>query len=487
MKRILTMTLLITLLALSLSACQLYTHDYREDVLEYAMIAESGDLSVLDEYPNLEYVDLRGSTCYDEILAYSETHPDVTVRYNVQLGERRFNEDTAEVSLNCYEIEYDILLQNLKYLPALQSVHLNQVTFTKEQLDTLVQTYPDISFTYTVEACGRRYDHSATELDLGHMTVSDMGDVVNAISLLPNLTNVNLVSATGDSQLTIADVRSLFEACPGISFNYEFALFGQTVSTLAQELVFDSVEIGNEGVGKIREALGIMKHCTYVKLDSCEIDNEVLAQLRSDYPDIKVVWRVFAGKFSILTDEQMLRMPYSLTDEDAASLKYCNDIKYLDVVNSKITNIDFVAHMPNLECAIFTLTKIKDLSPLTNCPNLIWLELSSCTGIKELSGLSGMTNLKYLNISATKVKDLSALDGLPLERFNCVKSSVGTAALEAFEVKHPNCRVTSKGSALGYGWRYDDKNQTEPFSYYAHMREVFRYDDKNFTGNRKES
>lgn len=487
MKRILTLTLLLAVLAVTLSACQLYTHDYREDVLEYAMIAESGDLSKLDEYPNLEYVDLRGSTCYEEILAYVQKHPGVTVRYNIQLGEKRFNQDDTDITLNCYETEYETLLQNLRYIPDLQHVHLNQVTFTKDQLDTLVNAYPGVAFTYTVEICGRRYDHSVTELDLGHMIASDVSDAIGAISLLPNLTSVNLVNSSGENQLTISDIKTLQDAFPNISFHYEFRLFGQTISTLDQELVFDSVEIGNDGVDKIREALSILKDCTYVKLDSCSIDNEIMAQLRSDYPEIKVAWRVFAGKYSILTDEQMLRMPYSLTDEDAAVLKYCNDIKYLDVVNSKITSIGFVSYMPKLECAVFTLTKIKDLSPLTNCPNLTWLELSSCTAINDLSDLSGMANLKYLNISATKVKDLSALDNLSLERFNCVKSSVGTKALDAFEEKHPDCLTSAKGSALGYGWRYNDKEQREPFSYYAQMREVFRYDEKGFTGNRKEN
>lgn len=487
MKRILTLTLLMTLLAFSLSACRLQAPDYRDEVLEYAMIAESGDLSVLEQYPNLEYVDLRGSVCYDEILAYAESHPDVTVRYNVSLGEKRFNQDTVDLTLNYYETDYDLLLQNLKYLPSLQSVHLNQATFTKEQLDALVGTYPDISFTYTVEVCGQRYDHTATELDLGHMTSADIESAINAFSLLPNITYVDLANSIGESNLTLADAKTLIETFPKIRFRYEFDLFGQTISTLTEELVFDTVDIGNEGVEKIREVLDILKHCTYVKLDGCGIGNEIMAQLRSDYPDINVVWRVFAGKFSILTDEQMLRMPNSLTDKDAAGLIYCNEIKYLDVSSSKITNIDFASHMPNLECAVFTLTKIKDLSPLANCPNLIWLELSGCYGLKDISPISGLRNLKYLNVSNTKVNDLTVLDEVPLERFVCVRSSVKADVLEAFTEKHPNCLAVSTGSALGYGWRYNDKKQTEPFSYYTHMREVFRYDDKGFTGNRKEN
>lgn len=487
MKRILTLAMLLAVLAVTMSACQLYTQDYREDVLEYAMIADSGDLSQLDEYPNLEYVDLRGSVCYDEILEYAASHPNVTVRYNVQLGEKRYDQDVTELSLNCYESNYDLLLQNLKYLPNLRNVHLNQVDFSREQYDALISTYPGITFTHTVELCGRRYDSSVTELDLAHLTGDDLDDIIRTVSLLPDLTFVDLANDIGESSLSIEDVKMLQDTFPTVSFRYEFNLFGQKVSTIAEELVFDSVEIGNDGVEEIRNALQMMKQCTYVKLDSCGIDNDVMAQLRSDYPDITVVWRVFAGKYSILTDEEMLRMPNTLKDKDTEGLVYCNKIKYLDISSSSVSNIDFVASMPELECAIFSLSQVKDISPLADCPNLVWLELSGCYGLKDLSPLSGHQNLKYLNVSNTKVSDLTVLDEVPLERFNCVKSAAKGDSLEAFKAKHPDCLTVSTGSVTGYGWRYDDKAQTQPFSYYLHIREVFRYDDKSFKGNRKES
>lgn len=475
MKRILTVTALLALV-LTLSACRLYNHDYKEDVLEYALIAEDGDLSILDQYPNLEYVDLRGSTCYDEILAYTKAHPDVKVRFSIELGERRFNQDETDITLNCYETDYDILLQNLKYLPNLNHVHLEQVTFTKDQLDVLKNTYPDVNVTYTVKLGDKYYDHTVTELELSHLTTADVEGAINAIALLPDLTNVSLVNSSGDSRLTVADARVLIAAHPNVNFRYEFRLFGQTVSTLTEQLVFNGVSIGDTGLEQIREALTILPNCTYIKLDSCGISDSVMAQFRSENPDIKITWRVFVDKYSMLTDEEVLHMPYTVEDEDLGPLKYCNEVKYLDMVNCKITNINFLAHMPKLECAIFTLTRIDDISPVTNCPNLTWLELANCSLLDNISCLSGMTNLKYLNLSGTKVKDISDLNNLPLERLKCAKSSIGKAALEAFSAKHPNCMVSNKGLAVGYGWRYDDTAQKVPCDYYANMMKVFNYD-----------
>lgn len=486
MKRIMTMLLWVALVALLLPGCQLYTNNYQEEVLEYAMITDSDDLSKLDEYPNLEYVDLRGSTCYDAILTYAQTHPNVTVRYNVTFGEKRFDAAATEITLNGYETDFDLLVRNLKYLPNLKSVHLNEIVATKAQMDELLNTYPDLSITYTVELCGHRYDNTEEELDLSHVTVDELDEAIAAIKLLPNLRQVNLVNHVNEGKLAIDDVIRLAEECPSVLFNYEFILFGQRISTAAQELLFDGAKIGNEGIEQIRAILPIMKQCTSVKLDSCGVDNEVMAQLRSDFPGKNVAWRVFAGKFSMMTDEEMIRMQNSLTDQQAEVLKYCTKVKYMDLQGSKITNIEFANYMPDLECVVITHTKVEDIAPLSNCPNLTWLEASNCY-IQDVEFLSGLRNLKYLNISNTVVSELSPLDEVPLERFNSVKSYVSKSELAEFAAKHPNCYNTDTGNTLGHGWRYEDSRLTQPFPYYAHMEEVFRYNERGYTGNRKEN
>ena len=114
MRRLLAILLLAVVLTLC-TGCSVYENlyktDYKAEVTEYAMIAESDDLSILDSYPNLTYVDLRGSTCYDAILAYTQSHPNVEVRFNIELGQKRFNQDETEISLNGYEADYEMLLR----------------------------------------------------------------------------------------------------------------------------------------------------------------------------------------------------------------------------------------------------------------------------------------------------------------------------------------------------------------------------------------
>ena len=484
MKRIVTFTLLMIVTAALLTGCHMYKLEYAGEVTEYAMISHDGDLSQLDAYPNLKYVDLRGSTCYDAIVQYAQEHPDITVRYNITIGDKRIDPAETELELSGHAVDFEFLMENLKFLPQLQKLQINSVAFSASQMEKLIAAYPSIEIIYSVEICSRKYDHSTEVLDLPHLTSDDVESAVNKIPLLTQLQQVNLI---GNTSVTIEDVTALTNSCPDVIFNYEFMLFGQPISTLDETIVFDSKQIGNEGVDQFRRILPIMTQCRSVRLDDCGIDNDILAQLRAEFPDKNVAWRIYAGRFSMMTDEEMIRMNFSLTDEQAKVLKYCTNVKYMDISDNKITNIDFAANMPKLECAVLTLTKISDLSPLSGCENLTWLELSSCSNVSDLSPISSLPNLKYLNVSYTLINDIDALDNLPLERFSCFKSNIKNGILDEFIRRHPDCLTTSKGSALDYGWRYNDKQLTEPFEYYAHMQEVFRYNDRKYKGNTKES
>lgn len=481
MKRTLTLLLLLCML-LALSAC----HDYTEDVHEYAMIAESGDLVELDAYPYLEYVDLRGSTCYEEIIQYAQSHPSITVRYNVDLGNERFNQNSTEITLRPSDFQYDVLVENLKYLPELKDLTLSHTELSYEQINELAAAYPNVTIHYDVQFRNQELSSTTTELDISSISSGELEEAMRVISMLPQLKDVYLMDYHGWSSLSIEDVMTLSKAYPSVNFHYDFHLFGQKVSTMDQELILDEADIGNDGVDKIRAALDIMKYCAYVKLDSCGIDDEVMAQLRDDYPDREIVWRIFIDRYSMLTDEEMVRMPTKVTDENSVPLKYCTKVKYIDLYFSKLSDISFVSNMPELECVILTLTTVKDLSPLTNCPNLTWLELVGCGSLKDISPLAQMKNLKYLNISQTGVSDITALENLPLERFRCVKAKVTENDVERFAANHPNCITVIKGSAFGYGWYYNDKDQKEIFDYYKKLEEIFRYNEKGYTGNRKE-
>ena len=96
--------------------------------------------------------------------------------------------------------------------------------------------------------------------------------------------------------------------------------------------------------------------------------------------------------------------------------------------------------------------------------------------------------LYRMNVSFTAVKELSALEGLPLERFLAMGDWTPPQEREAFRAAHPDCLAAFTGTQpFGFPWRYNDETNTTTnfFPYYAHMRLLFLYDDRDYYYNSK--
>lgn len=318
-----------------------------------------------------------------------------------------------------------------------------------------------------VTILGCEYDINTEYLDLSGMKPADVREVSDAISKMPYLSSVNLIpekpseeagsnfveageeEPEEETTLTLEDVSKMKEAAPGVHFIYEFDLFGCPVSTADTEVRLVKKKIGN---------------------------NEIMAQIREDHPGTKVVWRVHVGWKSALTDDPIIRMTHGINDSMTEPLKYCNEVVYMDLGHDGgISDISFIENMPLLECLILSDARITDLTPLTGCKKLEWLELISCGRIKDLSVIADMDSIKYLNISWTRISDISGIWDMDLDRFSCIDNGVPKETIEEYKETHPDCMCAFSGNPYGYAWRYDDYGY-HYFSYYARMREVFRYD-----------
>ena len=456
-------------------------------VLNIAAIVTAEDISQLDQYPNLTEADLRGSDCYDAILTYTKDHPAVSVTYDVAIGAERYTTDTKELVLAADTLDYDSLLNNLKYLPEVKDVSFPNIALTLEQLAEIREAYPNVTFSYTVEILGNAHSPDVTELDLSDLQNDDIENMARKLAYLPAVEKITLTKEDGSNTLYPVEVKQLQDLTDGIFFEYRFDLFGKTVSTSDEVIEFDEVAIGYDGEQQIREALEILTSCTYIKFDDCGIDSTVMAGIRDDYPDVKVVWRIHIEQYNMLTDETMLRLTFVLEDYNIDELKYCTDVVYMDIGhNSTLHDISFTAYMPKLECLILSGSSVSDLTPLANCKNLIWLELCFCGHVQDLTPLKEIEGLKYLNVGYTIAKDFTPLDNLKnLERFVCMGTPAATQEKNRFVELHPDCLSVLKGKQpYGYGWRYDDHGYTF-FEYYRNMREIFRYAEKDYRGNMK--
>ncbi len=443
------------------------------------------DMELLPYFPNLRKIkaEFENYAILEELKA---VRPDLEVAYQVNLGGTFYAPDSQTLTLAAGEFDLEVLTQNLVYLPDVTAVTFPKTELTLEQVEALRAAYEDIQFHCTVEVLGQELDMETTELDLSAMTSQDVEVVSGKLAMLPNLTNVELATEEGISNLTKEDVKILQTAAPQAVFHYAFEFFGMKLSTADEEVIIKNTKIGDENEAELRMALDLLPNCKRFVLDNCHFSDEVLVKVREDYRDqTKVVWRVWFGKGSSLTDAEVIRAVYDLQDDNCHDLVYCEDVRYIDFGHNEwLDACDFVSGMVNLEYIILSGSPIKSLEPFRNCKKLKFLEVAFCEYLTDASPLADCENLEMLNISNTHIVDLSPLDNLPLTNLVArmwttegVKSRVSVEEQERFMAANPDCNsyFSDKLNPYGKGWRYDEDGIT-PLPTYGLLRRVFRYE-----------
>ncbi len=445
------------------------------------------DLAVLENYTQLETLDLSGSTCYGEIEAYISSHPSVDVTYTVVLDSNgAVLENKVQNALLDKGLYVASLAENSSSFHELKTIVISSPDFTDDELSKLAAAFPasEILFRFSPDVPDLPYN--ATEIDLSALSPEYVENAAGFLGKMPALERVNMTAGDGTDLLSFTELRILQDAAPDAVFDYRFESFGKTISTADEDIVYDAlsncVYIYNEGMEQIREMMPCMTRLKSIFFQYCEVDYDVLAQFRADYPDVDIVWRINFGPYSCRTDTERIFANGSLDAASCYNLRYCNKVKYIDLGhNDYLTSIDFAAFMPDLEIGIFAATSLYDISPLANCRKLRYLEIF-VTNVSDISVLANCTELEQLNVSCCfSLKDLSPLYGLTkLKRVWNNYSSVPQAKQNEIRTLLPDCEFSfTKGGSTDYGWRYDDYgNMTE---YYAELYEIFGYE--NFRDN----
>lgn len=452
-----------------------------DSLLVSALSMEDIDLLV-NYFPELKTLDASQCDDYAILAAAEEALPECEVIYSVNLEGASPDHNAATLIMGFSEEDsFDVLMENLAYLPKLENLTLTDPALSLEQVEQLREAYPNITISCTANILGQEYDMETAELDLSSLTSEGIEEVVAKLPLLPNVTSVNLMTAEGTSQLTKDDVKTLMMAAPDVVFHYTFDFFGTTVSTADEEIVIKNENIGDDNEGEVRLALDLLTGCRRFVLDNCKLTDEVMAKIRDDYRGrTKVVWRVWFGGGSSLTDAEIIRCTYDLVDDNCHDLVYCEDVRFVDFGHNEwLDSCDFVAGMTSLEYCILSGAPIKDLTPFSNCKNLKFLEIAFCEYIESVEPLASCEKLQMLNISNTHALDLKPLDNLPLTHFTARTNPSGKSRISAdeqarFIQQHPDCWTSFDGAQpYGVGWRYGEDEIT-PLPQYALVQVVFK-------------
>lgn len=455
------------------------------------------DIRLLAAYfPDLRKIDAAGCRDYAHLAQLALALTDCEVVYQVKLGNTSADPGTKDLTLEAGSFEFDILLENLVYLTQLEAIHFPKTELTQEQQQTLAEQFPDIAVSCTVEILGKEYDMKTTVLDLSEMTSTDVDAVADKLGVLPELAEVQLMGSTNVGHLTLEDVQKLNLAAPQVQFHYSFDFHGVAVSSMDEEVILKNITVENTNFAdELRMVLDVLENCDRLVLEARgqydklwkSITCEELAKIREEYRDkTKLVWRVYFGENgSSLTDAEVLRAVYGLTDDNSHDLVYCENVRYLDLGHNEFLDyMDFLSGMTDLEVAILSGAPLKDLTPIAACKNLKFLEIANCIYLPDINALKDCTALEMLNISFTKFEDLSPISDLNLTHLTTVKTPnvvrdgaevKPSEALQAFMDAHPDCWTVYEGDQpYGTGWRYTEDGKGH-LDWYAKMVKAFKY------------
>jgi hypothetical protein len=329
-----------------------------------------------------------------------------------------------------------------------------------------------------------------TELDLSAVDAEYINQLIPNIAEMPNLKSIDLGDA-GDAaapRIPWETVKAIEEARPDVTVRYKFVLFGKPCELQDTAVDLNHLEMFDEGALVKKVAL-CMPQLTWLDMDFCGVSDEAMADIRDSLPNAQVVWRVWFGKgihggYSVRTDVTRILASNpdkagELNPETTKSLKYCTKVKYLDLGhNDEMSDLSFAMYMPDLEVLIIAMTGVSDLSPLTNCSKLEYLELNSSPHVSDLSPLEGHTALRHLNIGCCpEIRDISPLYGISeLERLwiGC-ETPVPAEQVAQMRQAAPGCKInTTTSDPHGEAWRFTRYDPEEPKYYWVPRHELLR-------------
>ncbi len=421
-----------------------------------------------------------------------EPTPAVTEEPSVTIGGLRLDGRTAAVDLA--ELGEDknealrALIDGRTILSSLEKIDLAGHIPPHELYRELCEAYPRVQIDLVLRLGDEEVSEDVQTLDLHWMSPDQTDELLTVLPYLTQLEEISFVSEKGACAYSLDDIPQLDrirEAAPSVHLKVAFDLFGKRVTSEDERIEYYLKHIGNEGVDTVRAVLPYLSSCTYLLMDGCDIDNEVMAQLREDFPVPKIVWRVWLIK-PYYSSKKMMRMGSFLTDtervrttlvrpKNCSVLQYCNETKYVDFGhNFHMHGNDywFLAHMPKLEACIICISHITDLTPLASCPELEYLEVFT-TDITSVEPLANCKKLAYLNIAnckkLTDITPLYDLTSLKVLRM-VVTPKVPKEQKKELARRLPNCRILDQGGdPTGFGWRTMKR--------YSLLRKQMKYDE----------
>ena len=440
---------------------------------EISIKLEAGETELLDDFFRLSICHFEGSTCYEEIQTFINTHPDIQVSYSIDIFGQSFPNDTENIRLQVSSTNADEVLKAFTLLPSLQKIDLNGSSLPASDCLTIGDRLGTSIINYTIKIGSEVLDSTIKEIALKEHPSVTAEALLEVIPFLPDLIHIDAFDA---KDFSLEQIDLLRQSREGLVIDFPVTIFGKTFSTGEKYIDLSKKKIKAKQLDELRKIIPYMTNCEKVIMEDCGLSDEIMDQLRTELePYTEIVWRIKCGPYTCRTDSIMIKFSGKstvLTDSKVKGLSYCHKIKYLDLGHNHIRHIDFVSEMPDLEVCIIAVNYLVDIKPIENCKKLEYCEFLSNVSI-DLTPLAECTELKHLNVSYSGVKDITPLYGLTkLERLWISRNSIPKDQIEHIKELLPAAEInTTSHNCTGEGWRENPR--------YDLLREQFQYDNSH--------
>lgn len=355
------------------------------------------DMEMLTCFSELEVLDARECTDYAALARLMSAYPELGCQ--LTLAGQSITNDVETLRVE------DASLQELRgvlpLLRKLERLELAGILPADAELQQLQLDYPGVLILWEIPAGNQTVMNNITTLDLSSREL----DYASTEALLRRLPLLEQVDMRGCG-LTDAEMIRLSQSFPQTLLLWDMEVAGLRFPT-------DSVEIDISGQkvsdpGEVESLLSCFPRLERVIMSDCGLDNETMDALNRRHEDVRFVWTVYFRWWPVRTDA-LYFYPYKMDhrfpfedefgDVELYPLRYCTDMVSIDLGHDgSVYTIEWAAFMPKLRYLILTECPVTDLTPLVNCKELVYLEMTKCWWEKDLSPLVECTALEDLNL-----------------------------------------------------------------------------------------
>ena len=255
--------------------------------------------------------------------------------------------------------------------------------------------------------------------------------------------------------------KALAERYPDMEFVFKLRIFDKYTTSDVTELNLGAIKYSD--VQKLYDYLEWMPKLTSLRTRGHVFtydERQELADRFANITNVECLLRV--GNNNLLSTCTAYCTKHALYTEDRHDqndfriLKFCLDLKALDVGHNSVSDLEFIRELPQLQILIMADNDLSDLTPLESQTHLEYIELFLNEDITDISVLGNRPLLLDLHIGCCNITDFSALlTDTRLDRLWIGGNPVSDEQIAMLEKGLPNCTLnwTAIHHPTAEGWR----------------------------------